>query len=340
MAGPASATLESMRPSVLLVAAAGLAGALSLPRPLAAADFKLTLPQHKGQLRWTATGFESVQTSARPNGHEMGIRTREASGRLTSLGFLFLLPEDAQLTSEKCRDGALDQESANTPELKILSTSEIPRPRGLPVSQVVYTSRGPDGRTQFTVRGFTATGDLCGDLEFYASEPISATDADLKTIFSSFRLDPAYTPGFEDVLYYAQILYQNGQYKPAAELLEKALALVPANGSPFASARIAKRVVTDQAAMAYGMADDFAAARKILQNGIAADPDYPLYYYNLACADAGEKKLTDALEHLREAFARKANLNPDETMPDPTKDDSFLPYRSDGTFWAAMEKLK
>jgi tetratricopeptide (TPR) repeat protein len=328
-----------MRPSVLLVAAAGVAGALAQPPAPPAADFKLSLPEHNGQLRWAANGFESVQTSARPNGHEMGIRTRDASGRLNSLGFLFLVPEDAPLTSEKCRDGALAQEKANSPGLKILSTSEIPRLGGLPVSLVTYSAPGRDGGTQFTVRGFIATADLCGDLEFYASEPISAADADLQAIFSTFRLDPAYTPGFEDVLYYAQILYQNEQYKPAAALLENVLALVPANGAPFPSAKIAKRVVTDQAAMSYGMIGDFAAARRILLDGIAADPDYPLYYYNLACADAGEKKLANALRHLHEAFARKANLNPDETMPDPAKDDSFLPYRADKAFWAAVEQF-
>lgn len=329
-----------MRPSVLLVAAAGVAGAFAQPPSPPAADFKLSLPEHKGQLKWAANGFESVQTSARPNGHEMGIRTRETSGRLNSLGFLFLVPDDAALTSEKCRDGALAQEKTNSPGLKILSTSEIPRPGGLPVSLVVYSSPGRDGGTQFTVRGFIATADFCGDLEFYASEPISAADPDLQAIFSTFRLDPAYTPGFEDVLYYAQILYQNEQYKPAAALLEKALTLLPANGWPFPSAKIAKRVVTDQAAMSYGMVGDFAGARGILEKAIAADPDYPLYYYNLACADAGEKKLANALRHLREAFARKANLNPEETMPDPTKDDSFLPYRGDRLFWTALEKLK
>ena len=328
-----------MRSSVLPVATAAVICAFAQPPAPQAADFKLTLPEHKGQLRWAANGFESVQTSARPNGHEMGIRTRQVSGRLNSMGFLFLVPEDAPLTSEKCRDGALAQEKSNSPGLKILGTSDLPRPGALPVSLVTYSAPGRDGRAQFTVRGFIAAGDLCGDLEFYSAEPINAADTDLQAIFSSFRLDPAYTPQFEDVLYYAQILYQNEQYKPAAALLEKALALASGNGAPFPSAKIAKRVVTDQAAMSYGMIGDFAAARRILQDAIAADPDYPLYYYNLACADAGEKKLTGALLHLREAFARKANLNPGETMPDPTKDDSFLPYRTNRTFWASVEQL-
>jgi len=29
-----------------------------------------------------------------------------------------------------------------------------------------------------------------------------------------------------------------------------------------------------------------------------------------------------------------------ETMPDPTKDDSFLPYRDNKEFWAFVESLR
>jgi hypothetical protein len=34
---------------------------------------------------------------------------------------------------------------------------------------------------------------------------------------------------------------------------------------------------------------DFKKARLIFEEGVAEDPIYPMYYYNLACADAGEK---------------------------------------------------
>jgi hypothetical protein len=57
-----------------------------------AADFKLALPQHQGQLSWSADGFEIVQSSAKPEGREIGIRGRNASGQITFLGFLFLFP--------------------------------------------------------------------------------------------------------------------------------------------------------------------------------------------------------------------------------------------------------
>jgi tetratricopeptide (TPR) repeat protein len=92
--------------------------------------------------------------------------------------------------------------------------------------------------------------------------------------------------------------------------------------------------------MAYGMSGDIAKSRALFEAAIVEDPDYPLYYYNLACADAEEKKLSDAQAHLQQAFARKANVIPGETMPDPTKDDSFLPDRDNKEFWKFVEGLR
>jgi hypothetical protein len=80
-------------------------------------------------------------------------------------------------------------------------------------------------------------------------------------------------------------------------------------------------------------------SRQLLCQGGAWQDELQLYYYNLACADAEEGKLADARKHLQQAFARKANVIPGETMPDPTKDDSFLPYRSNKDFWAFIENL-
>jgi tetratricopeptide (TPR) repeat protein len=91
--------------------------------------------------------------------------------------------------------------------------------------------------------------------------------------------------------------------------------------------------------MAYGISGDTSKARSIFESAIARDPDYPMYYYNLACADAQEKKLGDARIHLQQAFARKTNMIPGETLPDPSKDDSFLPYQNEKDFWQFVESL-
>jgi len=88
-------------------------------------DYQLALTDHKGQLRWHADGFKIIQSSAKPGGHEVGIRGSDNTGRLTFLGFLFLAPEGAPQSSAKCRDQALSFDKKSNPALKVLRTSEL-----------------------------------------------------------------------------------------------------------------------------------------------------------------------------------------------------------------------
>ena len=165
-------------------------------------DFKLALVDHPGQLSWSAEGFKIIELSAKPNGREVGIRGQDPSGRLTFLGFLFLFPEQAPMTSAKCRDGILGPEKASNPTLKILESSEIAHSGSLPVSLVSYTEKAGN-KTIYKVRGFIASGDICGDLEFYSETPIHFEDPDLKKIIASYQLQEKYIPQFTDILFYA-----------------------------------------------------------------------------------------------------------------------------------------
>jgi len=153
-------------------------------------------------------------------------------------------------------------------------------------------------------------------------------------------MDADYVPQFSDLALYAQVLFRKEQYRAAAPIFERAIAMVPSNGAPFKSAARARRIMRDQAGMSYGISGDYLKARSIFEKGVAEDPDYPMYYYNLACADAGEEKLDDVPIHLQQAFDRKANVNAGETMPVPTEDDSFLPYKSNKEFWAFLLRLQ
>jgi len=105
-------------------------------------EFKLALAEHTGQLRWHAEGFTIIQTSAKANGHEIGVRAQDASGRLTFMGFLFLIPKDAPLTAAKCRDGIMDAEKKADPKLKAAESVQMKTQNGFPVTVVTYTARG------------------------------------------------------------------------------------------------------------------------------------------------------------------------------------------------------
>ncbi len=319
------------------IAAVALCCGVAAGQTSAGGEYGIALAEHKGKLSWNAEGFKIVQSSAKPNGHEIGLRGQSEGKETGFLGFFFLVPESAPMTSRKCQDMVL---APIAKEITVQSTAELARGNGIPVSVVSYTLKRKDAGMGYVARGFVASGDMCGDLEFYSSKPMSTEDAAMKKAFGSLALDVNYAPEFRDVVLYGQILYQTQLYKAAGPVMAKALEMIPANGAPFPSALIARRVLTDQAGMAYGMGGEVGKARTLFEKAIRDDPDYPLYYYNLACADAEEKKLNDAVLHLQQAFARKGNVLQGEKMPDPTRDDSFLPYKEKKDFWTAIEKLK
>jgi len=306
--------------------------------PVKDGNFTLALPGHQGQLKWNAEGFKVIQSSAKPNGTEVGIRANDGSSQFTLLAFLFLFPEQAPMTSTKCREGVLEPAKRSNPTIQIAGTTEMPRSDGPPVALASYVSQGKDGKLVYSVRGFLAMGDICGDLEIYGSDVNVIEDPNLKKVWESYEFDPNYSPQFHDVFLYADILYQNHMYQAAAPVFEQALTKL--NNNKGEDQLMWQRVTTDQAGMAYGLAGNLPKARAIFEAAVAKDPQYPMYYYNLACADAEEKKLADARDHLHQAFARKANVIRGETMPDPTKDDSFLPYRDNKEFWTFVESLR
>jgi Tfp pilus assembly protein PilF len=99
------------------------------------------------------------------------------------------------------------------------------------------------------------------------------------------------------------------------------------------------RILVDQLVMSYGMGGQLNKARLLLEDAIRQDPDYPLNYYNLACAFAEEGDRGRMLANLDLAFQRKANVLKGEQMPDPRSDSSFQKYTRDPEFVSLMRKL-
>jgi tetratricopeptide (TPR) repeat protein len=83
------------------------------------------------------------------------------------------------------------------------------------------------------------------------------------------------------------------------------------------------RALIDNLSISYGIAGDLTSAREALTYGVSKDPDYPVFYYNLACVTAEKGDLPDTENYLKLAFERRNNLTPGETFPDARVDDSF-----------------
>jgi hypothetical protein len=287
------------------------------------------LPEHSGYLTLEQTNWTVTELSAKANGNEIGIRAK--SGDIGLLGFLFVWPEKPSLTSSSCRDEMLLGEKV-PPELQT-DRREIINQNGTRVA-LVSLDPPPKGKEAWHfLRAFAASGDLCADISFSSHQPIDyiAIEQTLKTL----QFDPHSKPSFSDALFYATILWDHHNPNGAAKAYEVALTRVDTSDNPA----MWRRVVVDQLAMSYGMTGDLKRSRAINETAIAKDPNYPLYYYNLACADAEEGNAVAAREHLQQAFDRRANTLPNEQLPDPAVDDSLLKLKTNKQFWALVQDI-
>jgi hypothetical protein len=311
----------------LLLLSAIYSGAQTVPGKLTFA-----LPEHPGSMSIDQGGWQVKELSAKANEREWGVRAEDGGLRL--LAFLFVWPEKAPLTSERCRDEMLKSEG-DRPLAADKGRTSFKTKSGADIAMVLLI---PADGTSSSGRAFVASGDLCGDLLFSFPKPITSEMipmAKVKGMLDTLAFDAVAKPGFREAFAYATVEYDHRQYAGAAVAYQAALKLVGTSDDPMTW----RRVTTDQLSMALGIAGDLKGSRAVNEAAIAVDPSYPLYYYNLACADGEDGNATAAQSHLKQAFERRANTLPGEQLPDPASDDSFQKLMKDESFRRFVQSL-
>jgi hypothetical protein len=290
------------------------------------------LPEHSGRLSLDQGNFKVVELSAKTTGSEFGVRAKD--GDMHFLGFLFLWPEKPHLTSEACREEMLKSEGAAS-LAAAQSRLTFKSKSGSDVAMVLMIPA--DGKTS-TVRAFVASGDLCGDLSFTYEQPITVKQfpmAKAKAILDTIQFDPQATPTFREAFAYATVNWDHHQLAGAASAYKAALKLVGSSDDPTKW----RRVTTDQLSMALGMSGDVSQSRTVNEAAIELDPDYPMYYYDIACADAEQGDAVAARVALQKAWERRKNTLPGEQFPNPANDDSIQKLKMNKEFWSYVQTL-
>jgi len=164
----------------------------------------------------------------------------------------------------------------------------------------------------------------------YIAGKFADAERDLRELV---KRDPA---DIDAQAYLGHALFKQEKYAEAVAPYEKAREL-EASGSKLSSDQ--HPVLIDQLAMAYGISGDLKKTHALLESAIREDPEYPLNYYNLACAYAEEGDKGKALTNLSVAFQHREHVLRGEQMPDPRTDSSFQKYVRDGDFTKLMAKL-
>lgn len=291
------------------------------------------LPFHAGALSIPQGSFKVTGMAAKSDGDLFGIYAGD-DGILFS-GSLFVWPQHSYLTAPACRDAVLRSEGQRSLDAA-MNRIELQSVTGADVALVLMI---PKDSSSSAVRAFVASGNLCADLTFSSPHPISAGLIPLqriKDILTNLSFDATAAPTFRGAFTYATVEFRNREYDGAAAAYEAALKLVGGSSDP----RTLRRVTTDQLSMALGLAGHFNQSKAVNEAAIAIDPTYPLYYYNLACANAEQGDAAGARTHLEQAFQRRANTLPGETLPDPATDPSIVKLQSNAPFWAFVQTLE
>lgn len=189
---------------------------------------------------------------------------------------------------------------------------------------------------QKNVFGYATSGDMGVDFHISKLSYSPADDKFVDSLVNGIHLLKDYNPdsttefGFGSIYYVRQDWARASvHYARALQLEKQKRVLSPTQWN----------VLVDNLGMAYGMSGELSKATATFEYGIKENPTYPMFRYNLACADAELGDLDSALDQLKIAFRYKSNAIPGEGIPDPTKDDSFKRYLSDPRFTKLANEL-
>lgn len=241
-------------------------------------------------------------------------------------------------TSEGCRDDVIN--GIHKDQGQILSNEtegQMSDGHGGTYPTASHLTLLADHRHNHDVFAFAANKKTCAEIHLSTVDGKPDEEKRLADALALFHPDLTFVPSCTNYIAEANAFYKQSPMM-AGPFYDACLHTIPSDTKD--SALIAtRRIATDRIVIALGSSGKLDQSRAYAQRAIKLDPDYPINYYNLACADAEEGKIKEAQLHLQQAFDRRANVIPGETFPDPTKDDSLLKLRSNKEFWAFVQNL-
>lgn len=247
-------------------------------------------------------------------------------------------------SAKDCRDTVMltnERSLATGPsqaEIKQEKKSEENNAAGQPIASgsFLVASTATSKVPRENLFGFVAGHGECAEVHITKDNYTSADDAAMQSVLQALSYDADYTPTPPDYFLMGTLLSQVGKsYSNAAIYYQRAVDTLPADAPAGA-----RHVMINQLSVAYDLSNQAAKSVPVNEAAIKTDADYPLYYVNLARADAELNKPAEARTHLQQAWDHKANLPSGEHMPDPTQDPSLQKLKSNSDFWSYAQTLK
>ena len=185
-----------------------------------------------------------------------------------------------------------------------------------------------------SLNAYLSYGDYWIDVHISKTQYKEKEKALFDDIVKSLEIDKKTV---NEIFVFASIAFMAGNYHNAIIGYEQ---ILETEKEKVSIDRTIWRVIVDNLGMSYGIIGDLNNAKRVFEYGIRLDSEYPLFYYNLACAYAESSDLDNTLVNLEQAFKRKTNMIKGEKFPNPHKDDSFKKYLKNEQFKQLLKKYK
>lgn len=252
-------------------------------------------------------------------------------------GFLisaFLLPADQAQPPDYYRDEALQHHRQLPFELSDIQQYER---NGMAYHE--YTVREAQGQPVMQKNVFVYMVRDGYTIDVHVSK-VSYSEQDtewLKALVDSIHIEDNYTHDSLSNFSYASYFYQAKDFRKAATFYNMALKQEEQRRHLSETEWL---VMVDNLGMALGLSGELDRAREVFRYGLSKRPQYPMFYYNLACVEAESGNLDATLANLDKVHEFRGNMIPGEQLPDPASDTSFTKYHAEPRFLTAIEKWK
>jgi tetratricopeptide (TPR) repeat protein len=295
------------------------------------------LPARPWALQMQAPGFSVEKNDIQPDGRRYFLAQDKANRMVASV---YLEAMSSTPAAGECERSLHDKEARFSPlssqGLKDVVYSEkdgmeileylLPDAKGAPIKQHnVFACLIKDNvfvdihlsKSLYTPADKPAFDDLLASFRFVDKAPSPATPT---VAANAPRGNTAPAGSALQLFRKGSFYYISQKFQESIGPYQQALDLEKAN--PTLEKKL-WYVLVDNLTIAYGITGDLANSESIAKYGISQDPNYPLFYYNLACAAAEKGDVAGAKTNLKLAYDRRANVLPGETFADARSDDSF-----------------
>jgi tetratricopeptide (TPR) repeat protein len=319
----------------------------SLTQQISSNTAEIAIPNVKGALDLDV-GTANFETRARPDGKEVQLRAFARPDGLEISAFLQRVTFAS--SAEKCRDEWWPGTKKSSP-FQLQDIQDALVKNGIARTEYMIADYQGIKVHQKNVHAYLGSGDLCAEVHMSKAGFKPEDEKLFEQVLSSIKLLPDQLPSDSQLAsttraeandaarYFAEgsKYYLKQDYTAAASYYQKGLDLEKQQQT---LSQNNFRVLVDNLGMSYGMTGKLAEAKATFEYGLTRDPEYPLFYYNVACAYGEMNKMEEALAQLRLANKYKANMIPGETFPDPLQDDSFKFFVKNPTFVSAVREMQ